>query len=47
VVRETAPGKVSLEFAAPSGMMRILGDQQLTALAAEADIRIQRALAAA
>jgi uncharacterized protein (DUF302 family) len=44
VVRETSPGKVSLEFAAPSGMMRILGDQQLTELAKEADTRIQRAL---
>ncbi|MBK9162118.1 MAG: DUF302 domain-containing protein [Nitrosomonadales bacterium] len=45
VVREIAPGKVSLEFAAPSGMMRILGDETLTALAAEADTRIERALA--
>lgn len=45
VVRETSPGKVSLEFAAPSGMMRNLGDQQLTELAKEADTRIQRALA--
>lgn len=47
VVREIAPGKISLEFAAPSGMMRILGDQQLTELAKEADTRIQRALDAA
>lgn len=47
VVRETAPGRISLEFAAPSGMMRILGDTQLTELAKEADTRIQRALAAA
>jgi uncharacterized protein (DUF302 family) len=47
VVRELAPGRISLEFAAPSGMMRILGDAQLTALAAEADTRIQRALASA
>lgn len=47
VVREIAPGKISLEFAAPTGMMRILGDAALTALAAEADTRIQRALAAA
>ncbi len=44
VVRELAPGKISLEFVAPSGMMRILGDQQLTELAKEADVRIQRAL---
>lgn len=45
VVRELAPGRVSLEFVAPTAMMRILGDQKLTALAAEADTRIQRALA--
>ena len=45
VVREIAPGRISLEFAAPSGMMRILGDAALTALASEADARIQRALA--
>lgn len=47
VVREVSPGTVSLEFAAPTGMMRILGDPQLTKLAEEADARIQRALAAA
>lgn len=47
VVREVAPGKISLEFAAPSGMMRILGDEKLTALAREADTRIERALGAA
>jgi uncharacterized protein (DUF302 family) len=45
VIREVAPGRVSLEFAAPTGMMRILGDEKLTGLAAEADARIQRALA--
>lgn len=44
VVREIAPGTISLEYAAPSGMMRILGDAKLTALAAEADTRIRRAL---
>lgn len=44
VVRELAPGRISLEFAAPSGMMRMLGDGALTALAGEADTRIQRAL---
>jgi uncharacterized protein (DUF302 family) len=47
VVREIAAGKVSLEFAAPSGMMRILGDAKLTELAREADARIERALASA
>ena len=45
VVREVAPGRISLEFAAPSGMMRILGDAKLTELAKEADARIQKALA--
>ncbi len=45
VVRETAPGKMSVEFAAPSGMMNILGDARLTALATEADTKIKRALA--
>jgi uncharacterized protein (DUF302 family) len=44
VIRETAPGKVSVEFAKPSGMMKILGDAKLTALAAEADGKIERAL---
>lgn len=45
VIREIAPGKISLEFAAPSAMMRILGDQKLTELAQQADTRIERALA--
>ncbi len=45
VVREIAPGKISLEFAAPTGMMRMLGDAKLTELAREADTRIERALA--
>ncbi len=44
VIRELAPGKMSVEFAAPSGMMRILGDAKLTALATEADTKIKRAL---
>jgi uncharacterized protein (DUF302 family) len=47
VVRELAPGSISLEFAAPTGMMRMLSDEHLTKLAEEADARIQRALAAA
>lgn len=47
VIREIAPGKISLEFAAPSGMVRVLGDAKLTELAREADVRIERALAAA
>ena len=45
VIREVTPGTISLEFAAPSGMMRMLGDEQLIELAREADTRIQRALA--
>ena len=44
VVREIAPGKISLELAAPSAMMQILGDEKLTRLALEADVLIQRAL---
>lgn len=46
VVREIAAGKISLEFAAPSAMMRVLGDVSLVTLAGEADKRIQAALAA-
>jgi len=45
VVREVAPGRISLEFAAPSGMMRILGDEKLTELAKQADDRVRKALA--
>jgi uncharacterized protein (DUF302 family) len=45
VIREIAPGRISVELAAPSGMMRILGDAKLTELAREADTRIERALA--
>jgi len=44
VVREIAPGTISVELAAPSAMMRILGDAKLTQLAGEADTRIERAL---
>lgn len=45
VIREIAPGIISVELAAPSAMMRILGDANLTELAREADVRIKRALA--
>jgi uncharacterized protein (DUF302 family) len=44
VIREIAPGKISLEFAKPTGMMTMLGDAKLTALAQEADAKIERAL---
>jgi uncharacterized protein (DUF302 family) len=45
VIREIAPGKISVELAAPSGLIRILGDANLNELASEADTRIKRALA--
>lgn len=45
VIREVAPGRISVELAAPSAMMLILGDAKLTELARDADTRIQRALA--
>lgn len=45
VVREIAPGKISVELAKPTGLMRILDDAKLTELAREADTRIERALA--
>ena len=44
VIRELAPGKISVELAAPSAMMRILGDEHLMQLAGEADKRIELAL---
>jgi uncharacterized protein (DUF302 family) len=46
VIREVAPGRISVELAAPTAMMLILGDAKLTELAREADTRIERALAA-
>lgn len=46
VVREIASGRISVELAAPSAMMRILGDANLVALAAQADQRLEAALAA-
>jgi uncharacterized protein (DUF302 family) len=45
VVREIAPGRISVELAKPTAMMQILGDAGLTELAREADARIERALA--
>jgi uncharacterized protein (DUF302 family) len=44
-IREIAPGKISMEFIKPTSMMKVLGDAKLTALAAEADGKIERALA--
>jgi len=46
VVREVAPGRLSVECALPSAMMRILGDEGLTTLATQADTLIARALKA-
>lgn len=45
VLRETRPGNVSVELAAPSAMMHMLGDARLVELAGAADQRIQNALA--
>jgi len=44
VIREIAPGKISVEFVKPTAMMQILGDAGLTLLAREADGKIERAL---
>ena len=44
VIRETAPGKISVELVKPTAMMRILGEASLTELAKEADAKIERAL---
>jgi len=46
VVREVAAGRLSVECALPSAMMRILGDDGLTMLAAKADTLVARALKA-
>ncbi len=44
VIREIAPGRVSLEFVKPTAMMQITGDAKLASLAREADAKIERAL---
>ena len=44
VIREIAPGKISLEFVKPTAMMQILGDAKLASLAHEADGKVGRAL---
>ena len=44
VIREVAPGRISLELAKPTAMMQILGDAKLAELAREADAKIERAL---
>ena len=45
VIREIAPGKISMEFVKPTAMMKILGDAKLAELASQADAMIERALA--
>ena len=45
VIREIAPGRISLEFIKPTAMMQMLGDAKLANLAREADTKIERALA--
>lgn len=45
VIREIAPGSLSIEFAKPSGMMKMLGNDKLIALAEVADASIATALA--
>ena len=44
VIREIAPGRQSIEFAKPTGMMKVLGDAKLVALAVAADAKIEQAL---
>jgi uncharacterized protein (DUF302 family) len=45
VLREVAPDRISVELAAPSAIMGVLGDARLTEMAAGADARIKKALA--
>ncbi|GLH74855.1 hypothetical protein GETHLI_33570 [Geothrix limicola] len=44
VVREIAPGRISVEIVKPSAMVQILGDSRLVELAREGDAAIERAL---
>lgn len=44
VVRELAPGKISVEIAKASAVMAILDDDKLNEMAATADQRLQRVL---
>lgn len=45
VIRELTAGNISVEFVKPTGMMKLLGDAQLTALAVDADKKFAHALA--
>lgn len=44
VVREIGEGRVSVELAKPTAMMRMLDQPRLEALAGDADARLERAL---
>ena len=44
VVRQLAPGRISVELAKPTSMMKILGDPKLVTLAQAADEILQRVL---
>lgn len=44
VVREIAPGRVSIELAKPSFMMKMLGERELENLATVADAKLNAAL---
>lgn len=46
VIREVAPGQISVEFVKPSVLIQILGDGRLTELAREGDGALSRALEA-
>ena len=44
VIREIAPGRISLEFVRPTSLMKMMGDENLAGIAVEADAKIERAL---
>lgn len=44
VIRELAPGRVSVELAKPTALMEVLGDEKLIRLAHAADQKLERVL---
>jgi uncharacterized protein (DUF302 family) len=44
VLRELAPGQISVEIVRPSSLMAFLGDPELAAMAEQADVRLTHAL---
>ena len=44
VLREIAPGRISIELAKPTALMEILGDQKLVDQACSADLKLKKAL---